>query len=56
MYGMKITYFNTLYGKNTEINVFGSIYFDQAGAHFSSGGLKRCIEAKYIVKIEPISD
>lgn len=49
---MKITYFNTLYKRNSTINVFGDITFVNGRVEFASCGHSYSIEMEYIIKIE----
>lgn len=56
MYGMKITYYHTLYKRNVTDIVAGSIRIKDGKAIFASGGHKYAIDLVYIVSIEPIEE
>lgn len=55
---MRITWFNTLYKRETSCNVFGDINFGMNGgafgATFKSGGRGYFVHAEYIIKIEHV--
>lgn len=55
-YGMKITYFDTLYKREATLNVFGAIEFKDGYAYFSSMGHRHCIGIQHIIKLEEIKD
>lgn len=55
-YGMKITYFDTLYKREATLNVFGTIDFEDGYVYFASCGHKHCVRIQYIIKIETIED
>ena len=49
-----ITYFNTLYNRESQYIVLGEIKFSDGYAEFSSSGHKRSIKAENIISIAPL--
>ena len=49
-----ITYFNTLYNRESQYNVVGEIKFADGYAEFCAGGHKRSIKVENIISIVPL--
>lgn len=50
----RITYFNTLYKRESTYNAVGEIKFVDGYAEFAAGGHRRAIKEEHIISIEPI--
>lgn len=56
MYWMRIVYFDTLYSRESSMNVFGEINFENGEVKFASGGHKYAIPVEQMIRIEKIGD
>ena len=50
--GMKLIYFDTLYGREAELVITGTIEFKACGIEFANMGKKDFIEYENILRIE----